>query len=157
MSRGAIWKSRGKEFGAKEISSRKVTVSKYDWYAWEKSRKTVWPERKSWGEVWETRLCNGQGPVQVGPCRPCFLFRSGNLLLTVVFIQNIYFEHRNDIQWFRFQKSTGCYVEKILKRKQERKQGEQEGDYCKSPDEEWWFEPERWCSMVDWWWMMVTY
>lgn len=50
---------------------------------------------------------------------PCFLFRSGNLLLTVVFIQKIYSEHRNDIQWFRFQKATGCYVEKSEKPKEE--------------------------------------
>lgn len=112
VSSRAIWKSRGKASGAKEILTRKAIIYKIG--VLKKEQEDNMAGREEVGEGWETRLCNGQGPVQVG--LPCFLFWSGNLLLAVVFIQKI-FECRNYIQWFIFQKSTGCRMEKSLKRK----------------------------------------
>lgn len=67
-----------------------------------KSRKTARLERKKWGEGWETRLCNGQEPVQVE--LPCFLFMNENLLLTVVFIQKTFFNAEITYNGLHFKK-----------------------------------------------------
>lgn len=101
VSSRAIWKSTGKAFVAKEISTRKAIAYKIGVHRKEQEDSMAGEEEV--GRRLGDRLHNRQGPVQAE--LPCFLFRSGSLLLIVVFIQKI-FECRNYIQWFIFQKST---------------------------------------------------